>query len=727
MIIEMRGKKYQVYYIEDTKEVERQIVLDQPEWIVYDTETNGLHLKKSLPFLGIIAWSIKNPEIAGVSYIFPASFDNLQHLPKWAAATKRIYAHNTSFDMHMTANVIGDEAVLSITNWGDTMGLCRLIFEAISSRDGGDNLKLKHIGKKYIDPEADKYEKAVKNWLSLREAENNKVLTVLLKSVGWTKKRFQASLDGKEPLAPEVVEVYNEWQKEYPSPTYKDVPMEIMGPYAASDGVLTDLLVHRALPVVYHKQQQDVMEMEFELIPVVFDMERLGIEIDRKYLKESADRLDEFIDNLTIRMVELAGREFTVGQHKLIKDLYEERLGDRPKSTDKQFMKAQAASGDELAEIISKLRTAEKWRATYITRILEVSEHDGRFYSQCGQFNPVSGRFSGDAQQFPKDPILTVEGDKIKKADGDYSGEIIYHPRKAFLGRTYYLDYSQVELRVQAHYTLPFGGDTNLCRAYMPFGCVHWDTGERYSYDTFDERRRWIELRAGSPADKHWEDQLKEGWSVWLVPETGLPWKPTDVHSATTLKALVIMGLDPETMSKKEIKWWRDKGKRFNFMRNYGGGDAKAAEVLEIKLSEAKAMNKGYTEAFPLVVVYQKKVERAMHNKGYAITKSGRRYYLTESRRFYKVGNYLIQGWAADMLKRKMIEIWKYIHEQKSTIRMQLCVHDELQFSVPEGEDHHIPIIRDMMEDLQEVNVPIVAEVEITETNWAEKRKVIGI
>jgi DNA polymerase-1 len=421
-------------------------------------------------------------------------------------------------------------------------------------------------------------------------------------------------------------------------------------------------------------------------------MERQGIKVDREYLNQANYKLEQYIQDLKILSHQLAGTSFNVGQHKLIKQIYTERLGIEPKSTDKQFLTKQGREGDELAKVISKLRRLEKWKETYIERILDASAHDGRFYTSMNQFNPISGRFSGDAQQFPKDRIV------------DENGEEIYHPRRAFAttdSYLYFIDFSQIELRVQAHYTIPFGGDMNLCRAYFPFKCKHYIGGFE-----FDDLKTWNEKQA-------------DGSSAWLM-ENGKPWTPTDVHAATANKALEAMNL---TAEGAEFKKWRDIGKRFNFMRNYGGGDAKAAEVLEIELEQAKAMNRGYTEAFPLVVQYQKWVESVMDNQGYIENLYGRRYYINNPNRFYKCANYLIQGSCADMLKEKMILIDKYITDKKLKMRLVLCVHDELIFSVPDGEEKHIIEIQRMMENAPIVSVPIVAEVERTTKTWADKGK----
>ena len=687
MKIEIAKQQFDVEFVDNTTKVTLEIHNDKPAFITFDTETDGLHIKKARPFLAAVCWNNK-------VRVFEATLMNLKALTSWSAIVKRVFAHNATYDMHMVANVMGDNFVASL-RMGDTMCLARLAFEAISVRDGGDSLALKHISKKYIDPHADYYEKGVKSWLRAKEASDKKVLIALLKGANWSLKRLQNALDGQEELPCHITEILNLWNKNYPKPTYKDVPQEIMIPYLAVDVILTKILVDKALPVVVERKQTVTMTREFDLLPVVFKMERQGIKVDRQYLLESKYKLEQYIQDLKVLSHQLAGVEFNVGQHKLIKQIYAERLGVEPKSTDKQFLTKQGREGDELARVISKLRRLEKWLETYVERILEASEYDGRFYTSMNQFNPISGRFSGDAQQFPKDKIV------------DENNEELFHPRRAFLTSDdylYFIDFSQIELRVQAHFTLPFGGDVNLCRAYMPFKCKHYIGGFE-----FDDIKVWHEKQAG-------------GESAWLM-ENGKAWTPTDVHSATAIKALQAMDVDPDSLDESQFKKWRSIGKSFNFMRNYGGGDAKAAEVLEIELEQAKAMNRGYTEAFPMVVQYQKWVDTVMDKQGYIENLYGRRYYINNPNRFYKCANYMIQGSCADMLKEKMIMIDKYIQEQGLKTKLVLCVHDELIFSVPKGEEDSIEQIKKMMEHAPIVQVPIVAEVERTSKTWADKGK----
>lgn len=732
MIITIRDENFVVEYVEDLTPFTEQIKTTRFDFVTFDTETTGLHIREDRPFLaGICADHIV--------YIFPATKENMRQVAWWAFRSKTIYGHNIGYDMHMLANAVEDDRfpVDRIKNWGDTMCFARLIVEAKSTRHGGDRIGLKHIGKKYIDKDAGRYEDAVKDWLEAKRRADKRILTALCKPFkhpekgSWTADKIEKALKHDQDIPQEVMDLYAQWRQEYPKPTYADVPTEIMIPYLAVDVILTRFLVLLSRPVLKSRAQIEVVQREFRILPVIYKMERRGIRVDREYLEQAKVRMADYIDKMYAELHELTGLKFSVGQHQVIKEMYTDMLGEEPESTDKKFLKKLEKQGGvtgRTALLISRIRRFEKWLATYVVRILKISEYDGRYYTQLNPYSPVSGRFSGDSQQFPKDPIYTEEGYTFEK---EHPNEpvpeqyVLYHPRKPFIGYIYYLDYSQIELRIQGHYTTYFGGDLNLCRAYMPFRCMHYKTGEIYDYTTVEGRTRWGELKDDAPTDLHWEKALKKGHSVWLIPETAEPWIPTDVHMATTLKALVSMGYDPDTMDPTLVQWWRKKGKTFNFMRNYGGGNKKAAETLEIELKQATALNQGYTDAFPLVVTYQNEVIRQVRKQGYVTNMYGRRYYLSDWNKSYTCANYLIQGSSADMLKIKMYEIDQFLQKNslEDKLGMVLCIHDELQFEqyTEENLNWAIQKIKIIMETASEIVVPIVAEVEQTRSDWASK------
>lgn len=227
------------------------------------------------------------------------------------------------------------------------------------------------------------------------------------------------------------------------------------------------------------------------------------MKVDMPYLHTCFKKCEDEIQKLYEELWEIVGEYFTVSQGTVIADYFEKKLGERPETTDKSFLKKHKE--DRVSQLITRLRRLEKWQSTYISRIIEVAQYDNHFYTQYGQFNTVSGRLGSDAQQFPKERILTEEGEHYEKENGEGKAPIEYElfsPRRAFIveGGNYnkiaYFDLSQIELRVQANYTVLLKRpDLNLCRAYMPFKCTHYITGEEYRFDTKEERARWYEKR----------------------------------------------------------------------------------------------------------------------------------------------------------------------------------------------------------------------------------------
>jgi DNA polymerase-1 len=102
----------------------------------------------------------------------------------------------------------------------------------------------------------------------------------------------------------------------------------------------------------------------------------------------------------------------------------------------------------------------------------------------------------------------------------------------------------------------------------------------------------------------------------------------------------------------------------------------------------------------------------------------GRVYYLTNTDKAYKVGNYLVQGSCADMLKDYIVRIGEFLKENNCKTKFFANIHDELQFSVYKGEEWIFPYIKQIMEDVDWMKVPVVVDLEITETTWAEKKDV---
>lgn len=732
--------------------------VDKPLVGAFDTETNGLHIIQAKPFLIVFGWMYPGKDYGRV-FTFQPTNENMKRFHTLAKKLKLLIAWNIKFDLHMLRN-IGWEC--THPNLCEGMALARLTVEALSASDkNGDRLSLIHIAKRYVHPLAAEAEDQLKKIRNDLRKRRRKPLAAVLRTIPvegqfseagrqlkWSLKRieqYEKNIElGRGALPQQVQELLEEFEKDHPDPTYEDIfneaPSEMIR-YAQDDVIAVLEIYRKTAPVIVEREQKKILFSENALILPLYKMERTGLKVNRQYLYDSRLKLKKVIIEKRKRLCELAQTDVTVGQHAKIKEIFVNRWGLNLEKTDKkhinQVFHTEDGEAKEFAGLIRQLRRLEKWISVYCDRVLDMSSFDGRFYTQINQCGAVSGRVSSDAQQFPKDRILTDEGVRYEEKNGPGTAPRemeIFFPRRAFEptdrgkaeGYTsiHLLDFSQIELRNQAHYTiLCKSPDVNLCRAYMPFDCVDKE-GRTYDYEDPQRRLEWNQ---------------KE----WFLPD-GTPWVKTDVHSETTHNALAELKYrclkkyevyeTTEQTPKEAVAMFglrlnqqtfstaRSRGKTFNFMANYGGGIGAAMDTLEIPEIIAKALLNGYRTAFPGVTIYQHKIYRAYLKKGYVHNHYGRRYYLQDNRKAYKLANYVIQGTATgDLMKECILKIDRFLEPYKT--RMVLTVHDELQFEVWKGEEFLIPQILDIMQNHPWHLVPIVSDPEVTYTNWAEAQK----
>jgi DNA polymerase-1 len=728
-------------------EIRRRFGFDKPLTGGFDTETTGLHIIKDKPFLIQFGWLVPKKDFGRVYTFYPTP-ENMKMFFELAKRFKYFLAHNIKYDLHMLSNIGYAAEVQAMTNLYDTTAIARLALEAIPEREGGDSLRLKKLGEKYVHPEAGKSESIIKDELRKLKADGVKVLSAALKQFDhpedmeykvfrldngkkttsvydknnpgkaiwkwvpakWNKKRITDWM--KDPtldidlLPDDVREVWTDWQEEYPEPTYEDVDRDIMLQYGAEDIITMLEFFKHAFPYIKKREQLAILEMESKCILPMYRMERVGLKADLTYLEESRQKVKNYIIKLRNEMYEIIGEKITVNQHQKIKAVYLSKWNIPMESDDAAALKkiidpkfTCAAEAKRLSILIKAIRSLEKWYTTYIKPIIKNAAYDGKAYTQINSSGAVSGRMSSNFQQFPKKPLKTEEGEEL------------FHPRKAFIvkGGNYesiaYIDYDQIELVTQAHYTLLVsGGDLNLCRAYMPFKCKHYRTNHLFDYRTAKGRAAW-------------DEKQPNGESAWL-DEEGKPWVKTDLHAMTAHKAYPHIPMDTEDF----VENYRPKGKTTNFAANYGGGPAALTGVLGISWEEAEQLVNGYNEAFPGVIAYQKKIIRAHSQKGYVQNHYGRRYYIQDSYRAYKLANYVVQGTAADAIKQAIIEIDQFLADKKS--KMVIPIHDEIQFDLYKGEEWIIPELRKIMEKAFHWSlVPVTAGVEITYDAWANKKR----
>lgn len=696
----------------------------------FDTETDGLHIIFNTPFLFQFGWV--NADLQG--YTFAIDLERFPEFGKqvieaWHALVKDVpvyLAHNTKFDLHMLINFgtpyLGD-------NLSDTLFYIRYGHDALTPKNGGPPLKLKQYAAQYITHTAKSHEKLLDNEKSQIAKTLNIKLKERLQACGLPPAKYKAKsytlsviddmfkdkLFTADKLQDNVREAYYVWLND-------DVPLwlqdKVVG-LVESDQIPYNKLNRTNIityghwdiiwvletwllldPVVKARGNEIGIEIENKLIRPLLDMERVGFDADVEYLETCRVRMHDYILDRRQAFHTLAGEEIKVSQAARIIQIIKERFNVTVETTNGDQLnllksnlirEGQNEACVEFLSILEELRTLEKWYSAYIIRFLKDLTHTSKLYTTIHQVGTVSGRVTSDFQQFPKDPIT------------DIYGEEIFFPRKMIKvseetqSATVYLDFSQIELRFQALYTILVGHpDTNLCRAYMPYNCVD-ATGTAFAYDNPDHIKRWAE--------------------PWFYAEDpSILWIATDVHGATTKAAFGITEEDPTFHALRYI------GKRCNFAKNYGAQYKKICSMFpERTAEECKLIDSAYYSAFPGVKEYHGYCyERA--NYAYTVNLFGVKYYGVSG---HKLINMLVQGSAAFYLKLKIIELYEYSKANNILTKWQMQIHDELSWIWNPADDPAIFFeFKRIMEDWSDGVVPLVAEMEVTTTTWAEKKGV---
>lgn len=691
--------------------------------IFFDTETTGLNIKYDLPFL--LPWGYMSPDNK-TAYIYCVDRDADKELFTQTALTLRelakqkgICGHNIKYDIHMLDNI--GVALPDDLHYIDTMVLIRLAHDALTPENGGPPLGLKEYAVKFIDRAAKDNERAVKQERTDISKAYNKTLKDALYKVDrkWTLKYideyFKDVLHSVDTLDDNVRSAYLEWYCDLPEQIRNnmtsgrvesdDIPYNLLNreqvtTYAMYDIVWTMETYLQCYAAVEARQNLDALAREECMIPALVRMEACGFQIDGDYVRQVTKDLAQYLRERREALFNLVQENIGVGQHAKIKEILNNKYNlnviatgkeDLNRTYDELKAKTPDAEAVQFIGLVQELRTLEKWYATYLLRFVrELDLGHKRIYTQINQVGTVSGRVTSDFQQFPKYGV--------DKADGTP----LFHPRRmivksdGFKGIAY-LDYSQVELRLQALYTILVGApDLNLCRAYMPYQCLTAE-GIEFNYENPDHI-------------KHAYD-----WKWYLKEDPSKEWEATDVHAATT--AVAFPDLDTKS---DEFKKLRGKvGKRVNFAKNYGAQFNKIKTMFPDYDDETiHRIDDAYYGAFPGVKKYHEYCYTIVDMQPYVPNLFGVKYYGLSG---HKLINCLVQGSGAYLLKERIKEVDDYIQANHLKSRLQMQIHDELSYEIYPGEEEHVCKFQEIMQKFEGSYVPIVADLEFTTTSWADK------
>ena len=396
--------------------------------------------------------------------------------------------------------------------------------------------------------------------------------------------------------------------------------------------------------------------LEFPLTEVLARMEHTGILVDDGYLDGLNTELGERMDSLQARVQELAGESFNVNSHPQLSHILFDKLG-LPKT--KKIKTGYSTDAAELGKLAGG--------RPIIDALLEYREvaklRTGFTDSLLSLVNAETGRIHTTYEQAAaatgrlSSSAPNLQNIPIRADLGRQIRRAFVAPAGSVLLSA---DYSQIELRVLAH----LSEDESFLAAF---------------------------------AQGH------------------------DFHAATAAKVFGVELPDVTTEMRSRVK-------QFSYGIAYGMSAFGVSQRLGIEVGEAREFIDAYYAQFPAVKAFlDTQVEKAKVD-GFTTTMFGRRRYLPELQsanfRLRAVGermalNAPIQGTAADIMKRAMIEVDRALLQQP-VARMLLTVHDELVFEVPRSSlDEATALVRQCMEGAAELRCGLVVDVH-TGDNWAE-------
>lgn len=397
-------------------------------------------------------------------------------------------------------------------------------------------------------------------------------------------------------------------------------------------------------------------ELELPLVPILAQMERTGILVDREALGAMAAEMRTRIRGLEADVHRSVGREFNLGStQQLAAVLYDElglAAGRRTKlgrSTDADTLEG-LREEHPVVGMVLEWRQLSKLQSTYVEALPLLCEADGRVHTSYNQAVAATGRLSSADPNLQNVPVRTEWGQRIRHAFVAAPGCLLVSA-----------DYSQVELRVLAHVT----GEPRLIEAFA--------RGE-------------------------------------------------DIHRRT---AAQVYGVDPEAVTPD----MRRVAKVVNFGVVYGLSDFGLARDTGMSREEAGAWIRTYFDSFPAVTRWLEQTRMHAREWGWVETFTGRRRHLPDIRAANRqirqaaermAVNMPIQGGAAEIMKRAMIDCDRALSASASEARVLLQVHDELVLEVPEGGvEEVVPLVRRAMAEAQQLVVPLVVDVKLGR-NWQE-------
>ena len=427
---------------------------------------------------------------------------------------------------------------------------------------------------------------------------------------------------------------------------FSQVGLEAARDYACEDADITLRLFEVLKPQLdaVPELAQLYSTLEMPLVEILARLEKVGTLIDPESLHRQSEQLGVRLAEIEAEAHAMAGEEFNLASTKQLQQILFEKLQlpvlkKTPKgapSTNEEVLQELALSYP-LPALLMEHRTLSKLKGTYTDKLPDAADDQGRIHTSLHQAVTATGRLSSSDPNLQNIPIRTPEGRRVRAAFVAPAGHQLVAA-----------DYSQVELRVMAH----FSQDASMIQAFVEDQDIHSATAAEVFGEANDETRR----------------------------------------NAKAINFGLIYGMSA-----------------FGLARNLGIARGEAQQYIDtyfarypgvlsfMDQAKADAASKGY-------------VETLMGRRLYLPDIQGRDPMRKRAAERVAI-NAPVQGSAADLIKAAMLRVQELIDSQFPEVRMLLQVHDELLFEVPDAQvDAFSAALVPVMEQ-SDLSVPLKVEV----------------
>ncbi len=427
-------------------------------------------------------------------------------------------------------------------------------------------------------------------------------------------------------------------------------------------------IIFQLYPLFKQRLKQDNLEelfynVEMPLSDVLLAMEKEGIKVDEKVLKNYSQLLQQEKDIIEQEIFEYAGEKFNIASSVQLGNILFEKLDiTNGKKIKKTKTKHYSTSEDVLEKLavyhpivplILNWRKISKLKNTYVDALpLLINKKTGRIHTTFNQATTATGRLSSANPNLQNIPIRSEQGKEIRRAFvPNYEGHYLLSA-----------DYSQIELRIIAS----LSEDKHLCNDFQQGKDIHTSTAAKIYHVNENEVSK--EMRS----------------------------------SAKSVNFGIIYGISAFGLSESLLI---SRNQAQELINEYFAAYPSVEEFINKRIAFAR--EKGYAETLLNRRRYLNNINSANANLRNFDNRNA--------------VNMTIQGTSADMIKIAMVNIFKEIKERNLKSKLLVQIHDELIFDIPEEE---INIMKElvpkvMQEALPLKNVPVIADYGIGK-NWLE-------